>query len=92
MLNQLYFVAEKKLSCDCWGIGGRIDTIYGEDYFLAQSVGLEKHDDGSPHWNPKYYGLAIPQAYAEFGYSDLSVKVGRFHRIIGDQSAGYQCQ
>jgi hypothetical protein len=45
MLNQLYYVAEKKLPCDnCCGIGGRVDMIYGEDFFLAQSVGFENRD------------------------------------------------
>ncbi len=34
MLNQTYFVAEKKLRCDaCAGIGGRVDMLYGEDFF-----------------------------------------------------------
>ena len=84
MLNQMYFIAEKKLPCDCCcGIGGRVDVIYGEDYFLAQSVGLENHDDGSPHWNSEYYGWAIPQAYVELGRTDLSLKLGHFYSIIG---------
>ena len=84
MLNQMYFVAEKKLRCDgCFGIGGRVDLIYGEDFWLAQSVGLENHDDGSSHWNPQYYGLAFPQAYVELGRTDLSVKLGHFYSIIG---------
>ena len=85
MLNQMYFVAEKKLlpATGCFGIGGRVDMIYGEDFLLAQSVGLENHDDGSPHWNPEYYGLAIPQAYVEVGRTDLSLKVGHFYSIIG---------
>jgi hypothetical protein len=85
MLNQLYFIAEKKLPCDpcCCGIGGRVDVIYGEDYFLAQSVGLETHDDGTPHWNSEYYGWAIPQAYLELGRTDLSLKVGHFYAPIG---------
>ena len=84
MLNQIYFIAEKKLPSDgCHGIGGRVDVIYGEDFFLAQSVGMENHDDGSPHWNSQYYGLAIPQAYVEMGRSDLSLKLGHFYSIIG---------
>jgi hypothetical protein len=84
MLNQLYFVAEKTLPCDgCCGIGGRIDMIYGEDFWLAQSVGLENHDDGSSHWNPQYYGVALPQAYVEMGRRDLSLKLGHFYSIIG---------
>ena len=84
MLNQMYFIAEKGLPCDCCcGIGGRVDVIYGEDYFLAQSVGLENHDDGSPHWNSEYYGWAIPQAYVEMGRTDLSLKLGHFYSPVG---------
>jgi hypothetical protein len=84
MLNQMYFIAEKTLPSDCCcGIGGRVDVLYGEDYFLAQSVGLENHDDGSPHWNSEYYGWAIPQAYVEMGRKDLSLKAGHFYSIIG---------
>ena len=84
MFNQMYFIAEKELPCDCCcGIGGRVDVIYGEDYFLAQSVGLENHDDGSPHWNSEYYGWAIPQAYVELGRTDLSLKLGHFYSPIG---------
>ncbi len=84
MLNQFYFVGEKKLSSDgSFGFGGRIDTMYGEDFWLAQSVGLENHDDGSSHWNPEYYGIAIPQAYLEVGRTDLSAKIGHFYSIIG---------
>ena len=84
MFNQMYFIAEKGLPCDCCcGIGGRVDVIYGEDYFLAQSVGLENHDDGSPHWNSEYYGWAIPQAYVEVGRTDLSLKLGHFYSPVG---------
>ena len=84
MFNQLYLIAEQKLPSDgCHGFGGRVDVIYGEDFFLAQSVGLENHDDGSPHWNPQYYGVAIPQAYVEMGRTDLSVRVGHFYSPIG---------
>ena len=84
MLNQAYLVAEKTLRDDgSLGLGGRVDVIYGEDFWLAQSVGIENHDDGSSHWNSQYYGLAVPQAYLELGRSDLSLKVGHFYSIVG---------
>jgi hypothetical protein len=36
MFNQLYLIAEQKLPSDgCHGIGGRLDVIYGEDFFLV---------------------------------------------------------
>jgi hypothetical protein len=46
MMNQLYLVAEAGLPSDGWGIGGRVDLLYGEDFFLAESIGIEKHPDG----------------------------------------------
>ena len=84
MLNQAYLVAEKSLPTGCYrGIGGRIDLLYGEDYFLADSVGFETRDDGSAHWNPEYYGLAIPQAYVDIGSQRLSLRVGHFYSVVG---------
>ena len=52
VLNQLYFIAEKKLG-DKEGInlGGRFDVMFGNDFFLAQSNGLERHQDATPKWN-----------------------------------------
>lgn len=77
MMNQLYFVAEQDLPCCGHGFGGRIDFLYGEDFFLAESIGIEKRPDGSPHWNPEYYGIAFPQAYGSFGNQQLWLQVGR---------------
>ena len=51
MLNQIYLVAEKALPTCGHGIGGRIDYLYGEDYLLAESIGMEKRPDGSARWN-----------------------------------------
>lgn len=83
MLNQAYLIAEKNLpQCDR-GIGGRIDVIYGEDHLLAQSIGLELHDDGTSHWNSQYYGVAIPQAYLNFGSQALNLQVGHFYSVVG---------
>lgn len=83
MLNQLYFIAEKELPCCGAGMGARLDTLYGEDFFLAESIGLEKRADGSARWNNEYYGLAFPQAYVNFGNQDLSLQVGHFYSIVG---------
>ena len=41
MLNQLYLVAEKDLPSCGHGLGGRVDVLYGEDFFLAESIGME---------------------------------------------------
>lgn len=83
MFNQAYLIAEKGLSDFGCGIGGRLDLLYGEDYLLAESAGIERRDDGSPHWNPQYYGLAIPQAYISLGNSNLNFQVGHFYSVVG---------
>ncbi len=83
MLNQIYLVGEKNLPACCWGLGGRIDLLYGEDYFLAESIGIEKRTDGTAHWNREYYGFAFPQAYVTAGSQQLSLQVGHFYSIVG---------
>jgi Putative beta-barrel porin-2, OmpL-like. bbp2 len=83
MGNQLYLVAEKKLSEDRWGVGMRLDTLYGEDWLLASSVGFERNTAGGLKWNPEYYGIAFPQGYIDVGRSDLSLKIGHFYSIVG---------
>jgi hypothetical protein len=85
MFNQGYLIAETALPSNGGpGIGARIDTLYGEDYFLAQSFGVEKHPNGDPRWNGReYYGMAIPQAFAEVGSQQLSLKAGHFYSPIG---------
>lgn len=84
MGNQAYLIAERNLPCDGFdGWGGRIDVLYGEDYILAQSLGVEARPNGTAHWNPEYYGLAIPQAYVQYGNNELSIKAGHFYTIVG---------
>ena len=87
-VNQLYAVIEREAysSCDTIGFGGRIDVLFGTDYIFTQAVGLETTRSGAPKWNNRsHYGLALPQAYAEFTYNDLGVKVGHFYTIIGHE-------
>lgn len=83
MLNQIYLVAEKALPNCGHGIGARIDCLYGEDYFLAESIGIEKRPDGSAHWNKEYYGSAFPQAYVSLGNQDFNIQFGHFYSIVG---------
>lgn len=87
VLNQLYMIVEKPLTAtgNNWGIGGRLDFMYGYDYFLTQSNGVERRENGAQRWNAQgqHYGLAMPQAYAEIGNQTFSVKVGHFYTIIG---------
>lgn len=83
MLSQLYMIAEKRLPRDGAGFGARVDLLYGEDFLLAQSNGVERNDDGSARWNGEYYGLAMPQAYVSAGNEDVSVQLGHFYSVVG---------
>jgi hypothetical protein len=77
-------IAERTLPTDgSNGIGARADLLYGEDFPLAMSLGWETNP-GPGDWNSgEYYGLAIPQLYAEVGSQDFSLKLGHFYTIVG---------
>jgi len=91
MMNQLYLVNEKVLDTEkSWfDWGGRIDLLYGTDYVFTTARGLDAYAGGDPiglggpKWGSRYYGLAMPQLYGEFGFGDLAVKFGHFYTIIG---------
>ncbi len=84
-LSQVYLLAEKSLDTACgpaWGF--RIDALYGTDYRFNISRGLSAEDNFTGKWNSsRFYGFDIPQAYAEVGVDDWSVKIGHFYTIIG---------
>jgi len=84
-LNQLYVIMEKPFDkCADWDVGGRVDLLYGSDYFQAQSKGWENNRNGSARWNDgNFNGLAIPQLYGAVGNDQLSVKVGHFYTVVG---------
>jgi Putative beta-barrel porin-2, OmpL-like. bbp2 len=86
--NQAYIILERDLAQDgSLSVGGRWDLLYGSDYFVAQSNGIERNQNGTPRWNSsQYYGLAMPQAYLEVGTLAASVKVGHFYTIVGYES------
>jgi hypothetical protein len=97
-LNQFYLVFERTLDQrrEQWQAGGRLDLLYGTDYFFTTARGLETEQDGSQRWNPdegpnralygsnvgSLYGLAMPQLYAEIAGHDLSLKIGHFYTIL----------
>ena len=89
-LNQVYTTIQKALKDNdcCWDWGFTIDTLVGTDYRYPLSKGLDANDAGSPKWNfdsRNFYGLALPQAYLEFGTSSLSYKVGHFYTLLGNE-------
>ncbi|ADB19133.1 protein of unknown function DUF1597 [Pirellula staleyi DSM 6068] len=86
--NQLYVTLENTIDTGgCgWDIGGRVDFLYGSDFFFTTAQGLETDPTTfAPQWSnaTDEYGLAMPQAYMEVGYNDLSVKLGHFYTNIG---------
>lgn len=83
-LDQAWLYAEKVAdSSGCsadWGY--RADVVYGVDAQKTQAFGNDDNvwDVSLDHGS---YGWAIPQAYAELGFSDWSVKVGHFFTPVG---------
>jgi hypothetical protein len=84
-MNQAYLLAERATRTDGCGIdiGGRIDMVYGTDWRFMQANGLESN------WNEsqRFYGLAMPQLYADVAVNDLIIRSGRFYSPIGFDSA-----
>jgi len=82
-LQQAWLYAEKAIDTSSgFDIGGRIDYLYGTDAQDTQAFGTGQRGWDNP-WDNGAYGHAIPQAYVEAGYGDLSVKAGHFFTIIG---------
>jgi len=90
-LQQGWLYAEKAIdTSNGFDIGGRLDYVYGTDAQNTQAFGI-----ANDHWDNDWdnggangYGHALPQAYAEMGYGDLSVKLGHFYTIIGWEVVG----
>ncbi|MEW4453869.1 porin [Bremerella sp. JC817] len=101
MLNQLYLSFGRSVNQDSceWDLGGRVDVLYGTDYYFIQATGLETYDNNGQKWNsgngPRnagtagLYGLALPQFYLEANVpwgNGLNVKAGHFYTIMGYES------
>jgi hypothetical protein len=100
-LNQLYLYLQRaaQQSGDAWDFGARFDFMYGTDAIFTQAYGVPTTDlrTGVPmdrgnwdlrlnSWNNRFYGIALPQAYAELNApvgTGLNVKVGHFYTHIG---------
>ncbi len=85
-LGQQWLYAERKADGSSGiGLGGRIDYLYGTDAPDTQAFGIT-----TPNWdntwdNGAHYGHALPQVYGEVAMGDLSVKLGKFFTIIGNE-------
>jgi hypothetical protein len=91
LLNQAYYIFEKQTVANteqgCIGWGGRLDLMWGSDYRFNISRGLSAYDDFTAQWDTnRFYGLDIPQMYAEVGNKRASLKLGHFYTIIGFES------
>ncbi|MCA9161526.1 MAG: porin [Planctomycetales bacterium] len=86
VLNQLCLVAEKTLPFDGIGIGGRLDYLFGQDHFVAQSTGWELRQDGNSHWNRELYGSATPQLYLSAGNEAIHAQLGHFYAAVDYES------
>ena len=80
-LNQAWMYGEKVLdtSDQDWDWGFRTDAFWGTNARWSIAQGLEDTMNSSR----QFYGIAIPNAYASFGYQDTSLKVGHFVSPVG---------
>jgi hypothetical protein len=65
-----------------WGM--RVDAFYGTNYRWDTSAGFETK------WgtNGTFYGLAVPNLYAEGAYNNWTVRAGRFVSPVGYYTVG----
>jgi len=87
-LNQLYLIMEKAADNGGYGFawGGRVDVLYGTDSRFTMARGLETTSTLGNKWNSggsNTYGVAMPQAYIEVAYDNLSIKMGHYYSIVG---------
>jgi hypothetical protein len=103
-LNQFNIFVQRAVVAEgsAWDFGGRFDFMFGSDAIFTQAFGVPAFDvnTGQPlarsNWDldlccasTRYYGIAIPQAYAEAYVpvgNGLNVKVGHFYTPIGYES------
>lgn len=84
-LNELYlYFGNPANTCGCGlDCGYRVDLLFGSNYRWCTAVGLETD------WNSgSTYGLALPQAYAEVAYNNVTVKMGHFISPVGYYTVG----
>lgn len=82
-LHQGWVYLDREMNTDDgFGWGMHADYLYGIDAADTAAFGDASWDYT---WQSSAYGYgsAIPQAYAQVGYGDLNVKVGKFFTIMG---------
>jgi opacity protein-like surface antigen len=82
-LNQLYLIMErvtKTDECNPLDVGGRVDLLYGTDRRFVEARGLDTE------WGNRFYGLAMPQMYADVAINNLVLRGGHFLAPCGYES------
>ncbi len=79
-VNQLWFgVTKAKDTRHGWDWGFQADFMFGTDAKYAQCFGDQTFDYG---WGSGDYYDAFVQLYAELGYKDLTLRVGKFATLM----------
>lgn len=79
-MNQAWFWAEKALDPEKErDFGARVDVMYGTNFRFNVATGLEDNMNGSH----SFYGIAIPQFYAQTKFDKLTVKSGHWVSPVG---------
>lgn len=83
--QQLWAYVEKAADTEGCGFdwGFRFDYVYGTDGPDTQAFGNPPNSWDEGWDNGVAYGHAIPQAYVDLAYNDLSVRLGHFYTIVG---------
>ncbi|MGO8689376.1 MAG: outer membrane beta-barrel protein [Thermoguttaceae bacterium] len=84
MLDQTYLIMERvtKVENDCGvDVGGRVDLLYGEDHRYDEAAGLD-----TEWYSGRFYGLAMPQMYADLAINKWVFRAGHFLAPVGYES------
>lgn len=83
--NQTWLYFEKPVdSSEGFDYGFRVDAMYGSDAQDTQAFGNPPGNwDFDDYFNHGDDGFAVPQAYIELAYKDVSVKAGHFYTLVG---------
>lgn len=84
-MNQLYLYLEKPVDLESGGIsvGGRCDILYGTDAYLSHSLGWD--DPICSTTESRFYQMAIPQLFVEFGLpvgNGLRAQFGHWYGLV----------
>ncbi len=85
-LGELYMIAERPTDTGGYGfdMGYRVDTAYGTYSRFYTSAGLEDRINKSQ----SFYGLALPNLYAQAHLNNTTVKLGHFTSPVGYFAVG----